>query len=164
MIFTGLINKINRTLSLYVKLKWPVISKLHINHLIRKKNKIVFIPSAFLPAKCIGHFRTQSATQKLPVSLWLRPLHRSLQEFLMWRFFPGLSTLYPLECNLFHYLVWPIRWARAAACRSFCGLKSLSTNMTVSADIKFKPWPPTERKKEERRSGLPSQLNKSKGL
>ena len=43
---------------------------------------------------------------------------------------------------LYVYLVCPILCALAAACRSFCGLKSLSTNITVSADAKFKPCPP----------------------
>ncbi len=40
------------------------------------------------------------------------------------------------------YLVCPILCARAAACRSFWGLKSLSTKITVSADTRFKPCPP----------------------
>lgn len=40
------------------------------------------------------------------------------------------------------HLFWPIRWALAAACKSFWGLKSLSTKITVSAAVKFMPTPP----------------------
>lgn len=40
------------------------------------------------------------------------------------------------------HLFWPIRWALAAACKSFCGLKSLSTKITVSAAVRFMPTPP----------------------
>lgn len=38
--------------------------------------------------------------------------------------------------------VWPIRWQRSSACLSICGLKSMSWITTVSAPVKFKPWPP----------------------
>lgn len=38
--------------------------------------------------------------------------------------------------------VCPIRWQRSSACRSIWGLKSMSCIMTVSAPVKFKPWPP----------------------
>ena len=43
-------------------------------------------------------------------------------------------------------LFWPILWALAAAWRSFWGLKSLSTKMTVSAAVRFNPWPPVNDK------------------
>ena len=42
------------------------------------------------------------------------------------------------------HLFWPIRWQRAAACRSFWGLKSLSMKITVSAAVRFKPTPPAK--------------------
>lgn len=35
-----------------------------------------------------------------------------------------------------------MRWQRSSACRSICGLKSMSWMTTVSAPVKFKPWPP----------------------
>ena len=37
---------------------------------------------------------------------------------------------------------WPILWALAMACRSFCGFQSLSKMMTVSAVARFTPRPP----------------------
>lgn len=43
-----------------------------------------------------------------------------------------------------NHLLWPIRWQRAAACRSFWGLKSLSMKMTVSAAVRFRPTPPAK--------------------
>lgn len=43
-----------------------------------------------------------------------------------------------------HHLFWPIRWQRAAACKSFWGLKSLSIKMTVSAAVRFMPTPPAK--------------------
>lgn len=46
----------------------------------------------------------------------------------------------PTHCPA--HLVCPMRWALAAACRSFCGLKSLSTNSTVSAPTRLSPTPP----------------------
>lgn len=45
------------------------------------------------------------------------------------------------KCNDCH-LSWPMRWLRAAACKSFWGLKSLSIKMTVSAAVRFIPTPP----------------------
>ena len=42
------------------------------------------------------------------------------------------------------HLVCPMRWALAAACRSFCGLKSLATNSTVSAPTRLSPTPPAK--------------------
>ena len=38
---------------------------------------------------------------------------------------------------------WPILCARSMACRSFMGFQSCSTNMTVSAPVRFRPRPPT---------------------
>ena len=49
------------------------------------------------------------------------------------------------KAPLTFYLVWPMRWQRAAACKSFWGLKSLSMKMTVSAAVRFIPTPPTQR-------------------
>ena len=46
-------------------------------------------------------------------------------------------------------LFWPILWALAAAWRSFWGLKSLSTKMTVSAAVRFNPWPPVNDKDKQ---------------
>lgn len=43
---------------------------------------------------------------------------------------------------VFPYFFWPILWALAAACTSFCGLKSLSTKITVSAAVRLIPTPP----------------------
>lgn len=45
-----------------------------------------------------------------------------------------------------NHLLWPIRWQRAAACRSFWGLKSLSMKMTVSAAVRFRPTPPAKQR------------------
>mmetsp|Transcript_7562 Transcript_7562/g.24861 ORF Transcript_7562/g.24861 Transcript_7562/m.24861 type:complete len:232 (-) Transcript_7562:1032-1727(-) len=39
-------------------------------------------------------------------------------------------------------LCWPMRWQRAAACRSACGFQSGSKRMTVSADVSVMPRPP----------------------
>lgn len=38
--------------------------------------------------------------------------------------------------------VWPIRWARDMACRSFWGFQSESKMMTVSAVARLMPKPP----------------------
>ncbi|KAJ8949075.1 hypothetical protein NQ318_016979 [Aromia moschata] len=47
----------------------------------------------------------------------------------------NLYTLTTFRC--------PIRWALSIACRSFIGFQSCSTNITVSAPVKFSPSPPT---------------------
>lgn len=58
-----------------------------------------------------------------------------------WTTQKSLFSLLEGKCNDCH-LFWPMRWLRAAACKSFWGLKSLSIKMTVSAAVRFIPTPP----------------------
>ena len=52
--------------------------------------------------------------------------------------------------------VWPMRCARAIACRSICGFQSESKMMTVSADCRLSPCPPArvERRKTKYEKSL----------
>lgn len=74
-------------------------------------------------------------TRQWPSSKWTDFIRKGVKGWFT-------TTVTPFTACLSSYLVCPIRCALAAACKSFWGLKSLSTNITVSADIRFKPWPP----------------------